>query len=222
MSSEDPVTDTSPNTNKPGNGVELTRNPTIVFDSGPDQLEIEEKPRPTAIRSGNKNLEMRREVTQEDKELSRANYDHLEREKSHDGDGNTVNQADIREHRHTAERLLKILDTDFDIKAPASSFGLTSEEAAARLARNGPNVLTPPKKKSAFQKASEKKSNPCLTSSFHNICLQFIDCLRTLFNVLLIFAGILEYILLGVDFKVRENESLLELDASDNLLFIPE
>lgn len=33
--------------------------------------------------------------------------------------------------------------------------------------------------------------------------LQYIDLLLTMFNILLIFAGILEYILLGIDFKVR-------------------
>lgn len=137
----------------------LLRYPTVAFDTVPDQLEIVEKsPNPT--RNGNKNLEIRRELTQEDKELSRANYDHLEKERSHtddekgDHDGTTANQTDIREHRYTAERLEEALETKFDLKTPASSFGLSSTEAAARLARNGPNVLTPPKKKSALQKVS--------------------------------------------------------------------
>lgn len=31
---------------------------------------------------------------------------------------------------------------------------------------------------------------------------QYFDCLMTMFNILLIFAGILEYVLLGIDFKV--------------------
>jgi sodium/potassium-transporting ATPase subunit alpha len=153
--------------------VELVRTPTIAFDDqggpGADQPEIEEKslqPYTHAVpRSGNKNLEMRRELTQEDKELSRANYDHLEKQKSHgekggdDDDekgGGGANHADIREHRYTMEQLQDILKANFDSKNAPSSFGLTSEEAAARLARNGPNVLTPPKKKSAFQKASSK------------------------------------------------------------------
>jgi sodium/potassium-transporting ATPase subunit alpha len=30
-----------------------------------------------------------------------------------------------------------------------------------------------------------------------------MDCLLTLFNILLIIAGILEYILLGIDYKVH-------------------
>ena len=32
--------------------------------------------------------------------------------------------------------------------------------------------------------------------------IQYMDCLLTMFNILLIIAGILEYILLGIDFKV--------------------
>jgi sodium/potassium-transporting ATPase subunit alpha len=32
--------------------------------------------------------------------------------------------------------------------------------------------------------------------------LQYLDCLLTLFNIILIFSGILEYILLGIDYKV--------------------
>lgn len=31
---------------------------------------------------------------------------------------------------------------------------------------------------------------------------QYFDCLMTMFNILLIVAGILEYVLLGIDFKV--------------------
>ena len=31
---------------------------------------------------------------------------------------------------------------------------------------------------------------------------QYFDCLMTMFNILLIIAGILEYVLLGIDFKV--------------------
>ena len=32
---------------------------------------------------------------------------------------------------------------------------------------------------------------------------QYFDCLNTMFNILLIIAGILEYVLLGIAFKVR-------------------
>lgn len=160
----------------PRRPTELVKTPTIAFDDqGLDLPEIEEKslhPYTHAVpRSGNKNLEMRRELTQEDKELSRANYDHLEKQKSRgekggadddDEEGGVASQADIREHRYTMEQLQDILKTNFNSKHPASSFGLTSEEATARLARDGPNVLTPAKKKSALQKASSH-----LYSSLH-------------------------------------------------------
>ncbi|KAF8320135.1 aminophospholipid-transporting P-type ATPase [Clavulina sp. PMI_390] len=168
--------------------VEVPRQPTIAFDNTLSPSGIDEKRQ--LSRAANKNLEIRRELTQEDKELSAANYEHLDKKDDKgDGDENLVNQADIREHQYTAEQLTKILDTSFNAKAPATSEGLTSAVAADRLAKNGLNRLTPPKKRSALQK--------------------FFDCLRTLFNVLLIFAGILEYILLGVDFKNnKQNEYL--------------
>lgn len=41
----------------------------------------------------------------------------------------------------------------------------------------------------------------------YNIILQYFDCLRTMFNILLIVAGILEYIILGIDFKVDDSLS---------------
>lgn len=34
-----------------------------------------------------------------------------------------------------------------------------------------------------------------------------MDCLLTMFNILLIIAGVLEYILLGIDFKVHAPEN---------------
>lgn len=147
---------------------ELLRSPTIAFDDqGPLQLDIEERPLQHVVpRSGNNNLEMRREWTQEDKELSRANYDHLERQKSYhgekgaDGEEGDEGQADIREHRYTIEQLQETFKTNFSIKNVASSFGLTNEEAAARLVRDGPNALTPPKKRSSFQKVRPTTTLP--------------------------------------------------------------
>lgn len=135
-------------------------------------IEIEEKHHPgltfapspsTGLPSGNRNLEIRREITQEDKELSRANYDHLEKSHSHDlankdsGDDKkesdrAAEAIDISEHKLSLARLAEVFEVEFDSKAPGASKGLSPEEAAARLVRNGPNVLTPPKKKSAFQK----------------------------------------------------------------------
>lgn len=46
---------------------------------------------------------------------------------------------------------------------------------------------------------------------------QYFDCLMTMFNILLIFAGILEYVLLGIDFKV----SLHRSDRKEELAQMP-
>ncbi|KAF9097246.1 hypothetical protein BGX27_000988 [Mortierella sp. AM989] len=68
---------------------------------------------------------------------------------------------------------------DVDVAKASNSKGLDSAVAAQRLIENGPNVLSPPKQISPFMK--------------------FIHCLTSLFNLLLILAGILNYILLAVD-----------------------
>jgi sodium/potassium-transporting ATPase subunit alpha len=46
------------------------------------------------------------------------------------------------------------MGTSINAGNPSASSGLTAEEAQARLARDGPNQLTPPKKKSALRKVS--------------------------------------------------------------------
>ncbi|KAH9857520.1 aminophospholipid-transporting P-type ATPase [Lenzites betulinus] len=126
---------------------------------------------------------MKREMTKEDKELAEAGYQDLEEEKAQGHkDGDTkMEGVDIHEHGLSFDALEAELDTSFDHKDPTQSTGLSADEAKARLARDGQNILTPPKKKSALRK--------------------YWDCLVTMFNILLIIAGILEYILLGVDFK---------------------
>lgn len=58
---------------------------------------------------------------------------------------------------------------------------MTEEQAAVTLKEHGLNVLTPPKKR-------------------HPI-LKYFDCVVKLFNLLLILAGILDYILLAIDYK---------------------
>ncbi|KAI0093821.1 aminophospholipid-transporting P-type ATPase [Irpex rosettiformis] len=128
-------------------------------------------------------VEMKREMTKEDKELAAAGYEHLEEQKTKvKADGSDgLDKVDIIEHTFGFDALRKELDTQIDTKDPSCSFGITAEEATTRLARDGPNVLTPPKKKSALRK--------------------YFDCLVTMFNILLIIAGILEYVLLGIDFK---------------------
>ncbi|EIN07923.1 aminophospholipid-transporting P-type ATPase [Punctularia strigosozonata HHB-11173 SS5] len=126
---------------------------------------------------------MKREMTQEDKELAAAGYEHLERKRSKGANDKDEEheKVDITEHHLPFAELAAALQTSIDTKDPGASDGLTEAEAKARLARDGPNVLTPPKKKSALRK--------------------YWDCLVTMFNILLIIAGILEYILLGIDFK---------------------
>ena len=100
-------------------------------------------------------VEMRREMTKEDKELAAAGYEHLEQEKEkHTGKDTSFENVDIHEHKLAFAALKEALDSEFDAKNPTESAGLTSEEAKSRLTRDGRNVLTPPKKKSAFRKVS--------------------------------------------------------------------
>ncbi|TLD18358.1 P-type cation exchange alpha subunit of ATPase [Venturia nashicola] len=89
--------------------------------------------------------------------------------------------VDIDEHLLTHEEVADRYKTRIDIDKPGDSLGLTSEQAAQMLAEHGPNILEPPTRRHPF--------------------LKYLDCLTSLFNLLLIFAGILEYILLGINFK---------------------
>ncbi|KAJ3298821.1 hypothetical protein HDU79_005193, partial [Rhizoclosmatium sp. JEL0117] len=72
---------------------------------------------------------------------------------------------------------------------PQDSQGLTAAEAAKRLAENGPNMLTPPKKR-------------------HWI-LRFLDILMGLFNVMLLVSGIFCYILLGINYSANYQNTYL-------------
>jgi sodium/potassium-transporting ATPase subunit alpha len=80
-------------------------------------------------------------------------------------------------HLHVAERY----KTKINMEKPDASLGLASQDATDLLLLHGPNTLTPIKKRSAW--------------------LKYWDFLTTLFNLLLIFAGVLEYILLGIDYN---------------------
>lgn len=102
-----------------------------------------------------KGVEMKREMTKEDKELAAAGYEHLEEHKAKGEKGDAgFDNVDIQEHRYTFDQLIDAVDANVDTKDPGNSFGLSVDDAKARLARDGPNVLTPPKKKSAFRKVS--------------------------------------------------------------------
>lgn len=95
-----------------------------------------------------KGVEMKRTLTQEEKDLAAAGYDHLRQPQTQKEAENT----DIHEHQYGLEQLADELKTNFDTKDPGHSFGLTTDDSKTRLKRDGPNILTPPKKKSAFRK----------------------------------------------------------------------
>lgn len=117
----------------------------VVF---PEAEIREEKIAAAALRP--KGVEMKRTLTQEEKDLAAAGYDHLK--PKDEGGANVAATADITEHHLDFEALGDELKTHFDTKEPDHSHGLTSDEAKLRLQRDGANVLTPPKKKSAFRK----------------------------------------------------------------------
>ncbi|KIJ24756.1 hypothetical protein M422DRAFT_86436, partial [Sphaerobolus stellatus SS14] len=128
---------------------------------------------------------MRRELTKEERELAQAGYDHLERTETHGTgkeDEKDMDKVDIQEHSLRFDELEKVLLTSIVTKDPGASHGLDEKEAAARLATDGRNVLTPPKKKSALRK--------------------YFDCLLTMFNILLCIHAslVLEYVVLGIQF----------------------
>ncbi|KAJ3151331.1 hypothetical protein HDU89_002170 [Geranomyces variabilis] len=92
-------------------------------------------------------------------------------------------KTDIIEHRMSISGLATHLATAIDIKNPSKSQGLTPAEASTRLAKHGPNVLTPPQRSPWYWR--------------------FVQCLGNLFNVLLGAAGIgyfVTYIINPVDY----------------------
>ncbi len=104
-----------------------------------------------------KGVEMKREMTKEDKELADAGYEELNQEKAQANANAKLDNVDLNEHMLSFKDLQAELDTTFDAKDPGLSPGLTNDDAKTRLSRDGPNVLTPPKKKSALRKV--RKSN---------------------------------------------------------------
>ncbi|KAI8868535.1 P-type cation exchange, alpha subunit of ATPase [Ramicandelaber brevisporus] len=93
--------------------------------------------------------------------------------------GAKAKSLDITEHLLSVNEVSAKFGTQVDTKRPAESGGLTPAVAAERLAANGPNVLTPPKRKPWWR--------------------VYLECLINLFNVLLCVAGVLQYVLLGID-----------------------
>ncbi|KAF2668238.1 P-type cation exchange, alpha subunit of ATPase [Microthyrium microscopicum] len=89
--------------------------------------------------------------------------------------------VDIDEHKMTHEEVAERYNTLINLSKPGNSLGLTAAQAESLLQTHGANVLTPPKKRHPL--------------------LKYLDSLTSLFNLLLIVAGVLEYILLGIDYK---------------------
>ena len=86
-------------------------------------------------------------------------------------------QVDINEHTLSLEALRSELDTSFDSAAPTKSRGLTATEAAARLARDGKNVLNPPKVRidapgavADLVRAARRSSSTCTRSCSSSTC----------------------------------------------------
>ncbi|KAJ2157890.1 hypothetical protein GGF46_004176 [Coemansia sp. RSA 552] len=110
------------------------------------------------------------------------------------GEGSTGSKAksvDITEHLLSLEQVCTKYRVQVNAERPQDSQGLGAAQAAQLLAEHGSNTLTPPKKKSALKK--------------------FLGCLLTLFNLMLIVAGVLVYVLLAIDYK--DNKSSIYMGA---------
>lgn len=115
-------------------------NRAVVF---PEDNIREEKFRP-------KGPELNRTLTQEDKELSAAGYEHLDANAKQRKSEET--NLDIQEHKLPLDALADTYKTKFNSKDPSHSVGLTATDAKTRLEQDGPNVLTPPKKKVLYER----------------------------------------------------------------------
>lgn len=94
-------------------------------------------------------------------------------------DGDTATSTRLTEHLMKPEEVALLFNTAINVGSPSSSPGLAQSEAERRLAKDGPNMMTPPKAKSPI--------------------ILFLECLFSLFNVLLIVASVLTFILYGID-----------------------
>ncbi|KAK9688048.1 hypothetical protein K7432_014546 [Basidiobolus ranarum] len=99
--------------------------------------------------------------------------------------------VDITEHLMSIDEVSLKYNTFVNTVKPAESTGLSQTQATQGIAQYGQNVLTPPKTK-------------------HPILL-YLECVGGLFNLLLILAGILQYVLLAID--PVENQANIYLGA---------
>ncbi|KAJ3133709.1 hypothetical protein HDU90_005547 [Geranomyces variabilis] len=86
--------------------------------------------------------------------------------------------VNLTEHLLNLDELQDLHKVKFDPAKPASSAGLSSSDAADRLAANGLNVLS-----------QKKGTHPFIV---------YLECLCNIFNLLLLVAGVLTYVLYGI------------------------
>jgi hypothetical protein len=141
LPSMDPQSSDPEKSPRSDNDIETLPARAVAFPPGGGR---DEKSRPTGV-------EMRRQMTQEDIRLAAAGYEHLTKDKPAVED-TKLGDVDITEHSLPIQEIESLFGTSFNWVDPAQSHGLTAAEAEERLKRDGPNALTPPKKKSALQK----------------------------------------------------------------------
>ncbi|KAJ1561048.1 hypothetical protein HK405_005089, partial [Cladochytrium tenue] len=90
-----------------------------------------------------------------------------------------TSKVNMVDHLLSFEEIQAKYTTAFNPDKPLESGGLSSETAAQRLIENGPNMLSPPKKRHPF--------------------LKFLDILMGLFNLMLLVSGVAAYIILAID-----------------------
>jgi len=93
--------------------------------------------------------------------------------------------SDITEHKMSPKDVAELHKVDVNVEKPADGPGLTTVEAAERLARFGPNALTPP------------KSVPAI--------VKFFEGFTNVFMILLMVAGALSIIAWALDRTVTIN-----------------
>ncbi|KAJ3416269.1 hypothetical protein HDV05_002559 [Chytridiales sp. JEL 0842] len=93
------------------------------------------------------------------------------------------------EHMMSLDDMMAKYGVSVNPDKPSASTGLSVAEAAKRLEENGPNMLTPPKRKHPF--------------------LKFLEILLGLFNLLLIVSGILSFIILAIDYQANQQNTYL-------------
>jgi len=95
----------------------------------------------------------------------------------------------IEEHTLSIPQVCDVYHTKFNEEDPEQSQGLTQEEAAQRLAQNGPNALTPPKGKSEIVKFLEQFTSPFaiipVIAGVWTFILYFIDIPNNLDRLIL-------------------------------------